>query len=375
MKTYKVEVYDNGDKHWFLGGKLHREDGPAIHTDGGKHWFLGGKLHREDGPAIEYADGGRYWYLNGQLHREDGPACEYANGDRFWYLNGKLHREDGPAIEYANGDKFWSLNGKFQRGEVTILQINDVNRRREPGYTEVIRDKELSVAESENCKGLTMKTYTVEVYDSGNRYWYLNGLRHREDGPAIEYVNCDKRWFLNDIECTEAEFNAKMKSTKELSIGEMDDLFEIMDNLTDPVDELELLQNSKFEFFLGGSRRIAEKFNSPLININENTDYDFYATYSVELEQFLIDNNYQPTETNQDYFDDECIQIYKKSSPDHPEIQIVLRKDAMLYNNVFESIDADSYYNLLWKRSPLTCRWNIQPIFNLMFSVARKCKG
>jgi hypothetical protein len=57
-----------------------------------------------------YANGYKFWYLNGKLHREDGPAIEWADGDKWWYLNGKLHREDGPAIEYASGDKRWYLN-------------------------------------------------------------------------------------------------------------------------------------------------------------------------------------------------------------------------------------------------------------------------
>jgi hypothetical protein len=79
---------------------------------GSKFWYLNGKLHREDGPAIEWASGGKRWYLNDELHREDGPAIEYASGDKLWYLNGKLHREDGPAIEWASGDKWWYLNNK-----------------------------------------------------------------------------------------------------------------------------------------------------------------------------------------------------------------------------------------------------------------------
>jgi hypothetical protein len=52
------------------------------------------------------------WYLNGKFHREDGPAIEFADGTKYWYLNGKLHREDGPAVEWANGDKYWCLNNK-----------------------------------------------------------------------------------------------------------------------------------------------------------------------------------------------------------------------------------------------------------------------
>ena len=56
---------------------------------GDKSWYLNGKCHREDGPAIEYADGNKIWYLNGERHREDGPAVEYANGHKEWWLNGK----------------------------------------------------------------------------------------------------------------------------------------------------------------------------------------------------------------------------------------------------------------------------------------------
>ena len=55
--------------------------------------------------------GDKYWYLNGKRHREDGPAIEYSDGTKRWYLNDKLHREDGPAIEYTNGNKYWYLNG------------------------------------------------------------------------------------------------------------------------------------------------------------------------------------------------------------------------------------------------------------------------
>ena len=61
-----------------------------VSTDGTKHWYLNGKRHREDGPAIEWSDGAKEWYLNGKHHREDGPAVEYADGTKSWYLNDKL---------------------------------------------------------------------------------------------------------------------------------------------------------------------------------------------------------------------------------------------------------------------------------------------
>ncbi len=36
-----------------------------------------------------WPSGSKEWYLNGKYHREDGPAVERANGDKVWYLNGK----------------------------------------------------------------------------------------------------------------------------------------------------------------------------------------------------------------------------------------------------------------------------------------------
>ena len=38
---------------------------------------------------IEYSNGAKFWFLNGKRHREDGPAIEYSDGDKYWYLNGK----------------------------------------------------------------------------------------------------------------------------------------------------------------------------------------------------------------------------------------------------------------------------------------------
>ena len=83
MIEYTVKVFDNGDKSWYLNGKR----------------------HREDGPAVEWANGYKAWYLNDNRHRDDGPAIEEANGYKEWYLNGKeLTAEDhteqtAPAVE------------------------------------------------------------------------------------------------------------------------------------------------------------------------------------------------------------------------------------------------------------------------------------
>lgn len=49
MIKYTVKVYDDGTKFWFLNGKLHREDDPAIEwANGSKSWWLYGKQLTEE---------------------------------------------------------------------------------------------------------------------------------------------------------------------------------------------------------------------------------------------------------------------------------------------------------------------------------------
>ena len=80
---------------------------------------------------IEYkvkvdSDGFKSWWLNGKKHREDGPAVECASGSKAWWLNGERHREDGPAIESAIGFKSWWLNGKRVTEEEHKATMNSV---------------------------------------------------------------------------------------------------------------------------------------------------------------------------------------------------------------------------------------------------------
>ena len=45
---------------------------------------------------------------------------------------------------------------------------------------------------------MSLSTNGLVKYPSGNKYWFLNGQFHREDGPAVEYSGGFKRWYLND---------------------------------------------------------------------------------------------------------------------------------------------------------------------------------
>ena len=43
-----------------------------------------------------------------------------------------------------------------------------------------------------------MQTYTVTVDDTGTTTWHNElGQRHRTDGPAVEFANGDREWYVN----------------------------------------------------------------------------------------------------------------------------------------------------------------------------------
>jgi len=92
-------------------------------------------------------------------------------GNVYWRKpgTGVYHREGGPAVEWVDGSKFWYVDGK---------------RHREDGPT-VIRN--------------------------GGKEWWLEGKLHRTDGPAVVFSEGDKEWWLEGKIYTEKEHRAEMK--------------------------------------------------------------------------------------------------------------------------------------------------------------------
>jgi len=66
-KKWSIYYYD-------ASGERHNEHGPSIiHSSGTKIWFIHGKIHREDGPAL-MTNRGEIWFYQGMIHRLNGPA-------------------------------------------------------------------------------------------------------------------------------------------------------------------------------------------------------------------------------------------------------------------------------------------------------------
>lgn len=82
------------NKHYLLTTRLHESPfikkitialtSKTITANDIQTWWINGKKHRNDGPAVIYADGGEEWLLNGEFHRDNGPAINYVNGDHSW---------------------------------------------------------------------------------------------------------------------------------------------------------------------------------------------------------------------------------------------------------------------------------------------------
>ena len=61
-------------------------------------------------------------------------------------------------------------------------------------------------------------------YTNGHKSWFVEGKRHRLDGPAIEHADGYKAWFVEGKLLTEEEFNEyiKPKQTCEGKVVEVD---------------------------------------------------------------------------------------------------------------------------------------------------------
>ena len=93
---------------------------------------------------------------------------------------------------YSSGTKAWYLNGELHREDG-------------PAYEGSSGDKEWYLNGE-----LHREDGPAVEYSRGYKEWYFDGKRHREDGPAVEYSNGTKAWYLNGEMLTEEEFNSRM---------------------------------------------------------------------------------------------------------------------------------------------------------------------
>ena len=53
----------------------------------------------------------------------------------------------------------------------------------------------------------------LKINKNGNREWFnKNGKRYRLNGPAVEYINGRKEWYIKGIKYTEEQYCAQIKN-------------------------------------------------------------------------------------------------------------------------------------------------------------------
>jgi len=58
-------------------------------------YTFNGRRHREgDLPAVEWQNGDKEWWIHGKLHRENGPAVESAIGYKWYCLDNQGYSEE-----------------------------------------------------------------------------------------------------------------------------------------------------------------------------------------------------------------------------------------------------------------------------------------
>ena len=68
--------------------------------------------------------------------------------------------------------------------------MNEYTTINEHGTKSYYKDKARTIRHREDGPAIE--------YHNGSKSWYLNGKLHRMDGPAIEIVKGGSAWFIND---------------------------------------------------------------------------------------------------------------------------------------------------------------------------------
>jgi len=69
-----------------------------------------------------------------------------------------------------------------------------------------------------------MQEQYIYIDEYGHKYYYKDKAmttRHRLDGPAVEYANGNKFWYVDDKQLTEKKFNALTAPTLELTLDQI----------------------------------------------------------------------------------------------------------------------------------------------------------
>ena len=116
----------------------------------------------------------------------------------MWYRNGQLHRTDGQAIEDAVGDHSgWYLNDKklTEREFKAKTKPQLVRTAVEDGLIRTVGEDGTVMYQLDGK--LHREDGPAVIYLNGSKHWWLNGKQHRIGGPAVFNADGYKAWIVN----------------------------------------------------------------------------------------------------------------------------------------------------------------------------------
>lgn len=113
---------------YYMFGKLHRTDGPALVTSKENiYYYFKGKLHNQEHPSLHY--GSKVYCKHGLYHRLTKPSYRYVN----YYKNivkykqyNVLHRIDGNAEIYIHDQNTTACVYRYYHGKLNNIYNNCV---------------------------------------------------------------------------------------------------------------------------------------------------------------------------------------------------------------------------------------------------------
>ena len=181
-----------------------------------------GLFHRLEGPAIEGTDGHKQWWINGKLHRLDGPAIEYAGGIKFWYIDGIEFSYEDWKKELEHRKKLADTHAKGSKD--SGLNISALTEQEEKkGDVSPDGESTLMIGSGGNKywynkqRQFHRRDGPAAEWTDGHKEWWINDKLHRLDGPAIEYANGNKAWFIDGIKYSYEDWKKEIEHRKNLA--------------------------------------------------------------------------------------------------------------------------------------------------------------
>jgi len=168
----------------------------VVNKNGTSLSFEQGKLHNKDGPAVVYKDGTREWWFEGRRHNQRGYAIETKNQQVFirnGKVNVKIFQNYYEDLYVLDAEKYIPL---FHRiiDELNAIDLNCT----------YIKEKVADFDEHDTVKfywrGIQHSTDPAEIKKSGTKVYYLYGLKHRDNGPAIvDKLKRSEYWYNHGL--------------------------------------------------------------------------------------------------------------------------------------------------------------------------------